>query len=97
MSEHAKYSDIKSYYKTHNLANNYSELLDLVKDADIDPDTLKYDCELLDKEGNNITVEGLITKLNINITHNVKNIPTEPSPTEPSPTEPSPTEPSPSE
>ena len=88
MSEHAKYSDIKSYYKTHNLANNYSELLDLVKDVDIDLDTLKYDYELLDKEGNNITIERLNTMLNINITRNVvKNIPTEPSPIEPSPSE----------
>ena len=70
MSEHAKYSDIKSYYKTHNLANNYSELLDLVKDVDIDLDTLKYDYELLDKEGNNITIERLNTMLNINISQN---------------------------
>ena len=35
----------------------------LVKDADIDLDTLKYDYELLDKEGNNITIERLNTMI----------------------------------
>lgn len=70
MSEHAKYTDLKGYYKTNNLANKYGELMDLVKDADIDLDTLKYDYELLDKEGNNITIERLNTMLNINISQN---------------------------
>ena len=70
MSEYAKYTHLKDYYKTNNLANNYGELMDLVKDADIDLDTLKYDYELLDKEGNNITIERLNTMLNINISQN---------------------------
>ncbi len=70
MSEYAKYTHLKGYYKTNNLANNYGELMDLVKDTDIDLDTLKYDYELLDKEGNNITIERLNTMLNINISQN---------------------------
>lgn len=64
MSENAKYSDLKSYFKSNSLANNYGELKQLVENKlDIDSTTLKFNSDLLDKNGKNITVSQLNTLL----------------------------------
>ena len=64
MSENAKYSDLKSYSKNNSLASNYGELKELVeKNLDIDVKTLKFNSDLLDKSGKNITVSQLNTML----------------------------------
>ena len=64
MSENAKYSDLKKFIKDNSLANNYGELKELVeKKLDIDMNTVKFNSELLDKTGKNITVSQLNTML----------------------------------
>lgn len=64
MSENAKYYDLKKYCKENNLAKNYGELKELVtKSLDIDLQTVVPNKELLNKEGKNISVDGLHTML----------------------------------
>ena len=64
MPENATYSDLKTQCKENSLATNYDELKALItRSLDIDVATLVFNKELLNKEGNNITVDQLNTML----------------------------------